>query len=129
MEMKMLRWIASIMSADRIRNEKVRGQFDIALIAHILRETRLRWHSLRSARQRRHFCERIINLEVPGKRPKELPRQRWLDTMHVCAHPDKAHERAKWCQKIRKADPPNIKENRRGKRWHIATIIEAIPGG
>ncbi|KIH68570.1 hypothetical protein ANCDUO_01091 [Ancylostoma duodenale] len=57
----------------------------MAPIANKLRETRLRWYSL------------VL---------------RWLDTLHadlkqVCALQDQAHDRAKWRQKIRKADPAN----------------------
>ncbi|EYC36881.1 hypothetical protein Y032_0847g2669 [Ancylostoma ceylanicum] len=96
--------------ADRIRNEKIRERFGIAPIADKLRETRLRWygHVLRANKDT--ICKVGLDLEVPGKRPKGRPKQRWLDTMHadlkhVGVHPDQAHDRVKWRQKIRKADP------------------------
>ncbi|PIO59515.1 hypothetical protein TELCIR_19021, partial [Teladorsagia circumcincta] len=51
-----------------------------------------------------------LNFNVPGKRPRGRPKQRWLDTLHedlkvVSLHPDKAQNREKWRQHIRKADP------------------------
>ncbi|EYB96023.1 hypothetical protein Y032_0154g2995 [Ancylostoma ceylanicum] len=110
METKMLRWTAGVTRADRIRNEKIRERFGIAPIADKLRETRLRWyvHVLRSNEDT--ICKVDLDLEVLGKRPKGRPKQRWLDTLHadlkhVGVHPDQAHDRVKWRQKIRKADP------------------------
>ncbi|EYC37026.1 hypothetical protein Y032_0834g2591 [Ancylostoma ceylanicum] len=93
-----------------LRNEKIRERFGIAPIADKLRWTRLRWyvHVLRANEYT--ICKVGLNLEVPGKRPKGRPKQRWLDTLHVDlkhvgVHPDQAHDRVKWRQKIRKADP------------------------
>ncbi|KIH48729.1 hypothetical protein ANCDUO_21198 [Ancylostoma duodenale] len=54
-----------------------------------------------------------FDLEVPGKRPKGRPKQRWLDTLHADLklagiHPDQARYRAKWCQRTSKADPTTL---------------------
>ncbi|EYC32637.1 hypothetical protein Y032_0002g1009 [Ancylostoma ceylanicum] len=105
----MLRLTAGVTRADRIRNEKIRERFGIVPIAGKLRETRLRWygHVLRADEDT--ICKVGLDLEVPGKRPKGRPKQGWLDTLHadlkhVGVHPDQAHDRAKWRQKIRKAD-------------------------
>ncbi|EYC43524.1 hypothetical protein Y032_0491g2404 [Ancylostoma ceylanicum] len=83
MEMKMLRWTAGVTRADRIRNEKIRERFGIALIADKIRETRLRWygHVLRANEDT--ICKVGLDLEVPGKQPKGRPKQRWLDTLHA----------------------------------------------
>ncbi|KAL6728321.1 hypothetical protein Aduo_010102 [Ancylostoma duodenale] len=117
MEMKMLRWMAGVTRVDRIRNEKIREWFGIATIADELRETPLRWygHVLRANKET--VCRVGLDLEVPGKRPKGRPKQRWLDTLHadlkhVGTHPDQAHDRAKWRRKIRKADPANERDKR-----------------
>ncbi|EYB91708.1 hypothetical protein Y032_0203g1848 [Ancylostoma ceylanicum] len=63
------------------------------------------------------ICEVGIDLEVPGKRPRGRPEQRWLDTLHadlklVGVHQNEAHDRAKWRQKIRKADPATERDKR-----------------
>ncbi|EYC01521.1 hypothetical protein Y032_0106g3740 [Ancylostoma ceylanicum] len=109
METKMLRWTAGITRADRIRNEKIRERFGIAPIADKLPETQLRWyrHVLRANEDT--ICKVGLDLEEPGKRAKGRSNQRWLDTLHadlkhVGVHPVQAHDRAKWRQKIRRAD-------------------------
>ncbi|EYC27516.1 hypothetical protein Y032_0009g770 [Ancylostoma ceylanicum] len=106
METKMLRWTC----ADRIRNEKIRERFDIAPIADKLCETRFRWHGHVLHANEDTICKVGVDLEVPGKRPKGRPKQRWLDTLHadlkpVGVHPDQAHDRVEWRQKIMKANP------------------------
>ncbi|KIH52545.1 hypothetical protein ANCDUO_17354 [Ancylostoma duodenale] len=48
-----------------------------------LREARLRWygHVLRTDND--SICKIGFDLDVPGKRPKGRPRQRWMDTLHA----------------------------------------------
>ncbi|VDO87713.1 unnamed protein product [Heligmosomoides polygyrus] len=101
METKMLRWTAGVTRLDHVRNVSVRQRFGVAPIADKLREARLRWygHVLRADGD---TVRKIgLNIDVPGKRPKGRPRQRWLDTLHVDLkeagiHPDQAFDRAKW---------------------------------
>ncbi|EYC36474.1 hypothetical protein Y032_0893g2905 [Ancylostoma ceylanicum] len=109
METKMLRWTAGFTRAERIRNEKIRERFGIAPIAVKLRETRLRCydHVLRANEDT--ICKVGLDLKVRRKRPRGRPKQRWLDTLHADlklagVHPDQAQDRAKWRQKIRKAN-------------------------
>ncbi|EYB92136.1 hypothetical protein Y032_0197g1559 [Ancylostoma ceylanicum] len=112
METNMLRWTAGIKRGDRTTNEKIQERFGIAPIANKLRETRLTWygHVLRANEDTKDtICKVGLDLEVKGKRLKGRPKQRWLDTLHadlehVDVHPDQAPHRAKWRQKIRKAD-------------------------
>ncbi|VDP57008.1 unnamed protein product [Heligmosomoides polygyrus] len=83
METKMLRWTAGVTRLDRIRNDERRQRFGVAPIAGKLREARLRWygHVLQASGD---TVRKIgLNIDVPGKRPKGRPKQRWLDTMHV----------------------------------------------
>ncbi|KIH46573.1 hypothetical protein ANCDUO_23373 [Ancylostoma duodenale] len=108
----MLRWIAGVIRANSIRNEKIRGHFGIAPTADKLRETRLRWYEHVLLASEDSVCQVGLDLEVLGKRPRRSPEQRWLDKldielMHVGAHPDQAHSRAKVHQKIREADLAN----------------------
>ncbi|KIH45379.1 hypothetical protein ANCDUO_24580 [Ancylostoma duodenale] len=63
----------------------------------------------RSARQQRHRLQNGgFDLEAPRKCPEGHPKLDTLhaDMKHVGAHRDQAHDRAKWRQKVRKADPP-----------------------
>ncbi|RCN32831.1 hypothetical protein ANCCAN_21354 [Ancylostoma caninum] len=55
--------------------------------------------------------------EVSGKRPKGRPTQRWLDTVHgdlktARIHPDQAHDRTLWRQKMSKVDSAAKREKR-----------------
>ncbi|VDO90898.1 unnamed protein product [Heligmosomoides polygyrus] len=80
---KMMRWTAGVTRLDRIRNDEIRQRFGVAPIADKLREARLRWygHVLRASGD---TVRKIgLNIDVPGKRPKGRPKQRWLDTLHV----------------------------------------------
>ncbi|VDP05693.1 unnamed protein product [Heligmosomoides polygyrus] len=58
-----------------------------------------------------------LNLEVPGKRPRGRPKQRWLDTLRLDlkmagVHPDEAFDRENWRHHTRRADPAT-KRNKR----------------
>ncbi|VDO78173.1 unnamed protein product [Heligmosomoides polygyrus] len=109
-EMKMLRWTASVTRLDHVRNASIRQRFGVVPIADKLCEARLRWygHVLRADGDA--VWKMGINIDVPGKRPKGRPRQRWLDTLHMDLkeagiHPDQAFDRAKRRHHIRRADP------------------------
>ncbi|XP_062866921.1 uncharacterized protein LOC134329566, partial [Trichomycterus rosablanca] len=110
METKMLRWISGNTRFDHIRNDDIRRRYGVVHITEKMREARLRWygHVLRSdAVSLAHIG---FSLEVPGKRPKGRPKQRWTDTLHIDLaaarlHPDQAHDREKWRLRSRRADP------------------------
>ncbi|VDO96393.1 unnamed protein product [Heligmosomoides polygyrus] len=117
METKMLRWTAGVTRLDRVRNETMRQRFGVASIADKLREARLRWygHVLRANDDA--VCKIGLNLEVPGKRPRGRPKQRWLDTLHMDlklagVHPDQAFDREKWRHQTRRADPATKRDKR-----------------
>ncbi|EYC37585.1 hypothetical protein Y032_0778g2286 [Ancylostoma ceylanicum] len=113
----MLRWTAGITRADRIRNEKIRERFGIAQNADKLCETCLRWYGHVVRARENTICKVGLDLEVPGKRPQGRPKQLWLDTLHtdlklMGVQPDHAHDRAKWRQEMRKADPATERDKR-----------------
>ncbi|EYB96990.1 hypothetical protein Y032_0144g2447 [Ancylostoma ceylanicum] len=75
-----------------------------------LREARLRWYGHVLRADNATVCNIALNLEVPGKRPKGRPKQRWIDTLRsdlklADIHTDQSHDRAKWRQRTSKADP------------------------
>jgi hypothetical protein len=117
MEMKMLRWISGVTRLDHVRNDDIRNRYGIAPIDEKLRESRLRWfgHVLRA--DDGTIAKTGFNLEVPGKRPKGRPKQRWADTLHndlkiTGLHPDKANDRDYWRQRARRADPATTRDKR-----------------
>ncbi|EYB87600.1 hypothetical protein Y032_0259g472 [Ancylostoma ceylanicum] len=117
MEIKMLRWMAGVTRYDHICNEDIRHRFGIATMADKLREARLRWYGHVLRADNATVCKIALNLDVPGKRPKRRPKQRWIDTLYsdlklAGIHPDQAHDRAKWRQRISKVDPAITRDKR-----------------
>ncbi|VDO64497.1 unnamed protein product [Heligmosomoides polygyrus] len=117
METKMLRWTAGVTRLDHVRNVSIRQRFGVAPIADKLCEARLRWygHVLRADGD---TVRKIgLNIDVPGKRPKGRPRQRWIDTLHMDLkeagiHHDQTFNRAKWRHHTRGADPSAKRDKR-----------------
>ncbi|VDO23216.1 unnamed protein product [Heligmosomoides polygyrus] len=94
METKMLRWTAGVTRLDRVRNESIWQRFGVTPIFEKMFEARLRWygHVLRAKGDT--VRETGLNLDVPGRRPRGRPKQRWLDTLHqdlkmAGLHPDR----------------------------------------
>ncbi|VDO19178.1 unnamed protein product [Heligmosomoides polygyrus] len=109
METKMLRWTTGITRLDCVRNDSIRQRFGVTPIVEKLREARMRWygHVLRANGDTARKAG--LNFEVPGKRLRERPKQRWLGTLHqdlkmARLHPDQVFDREKWRQYSRKAD-------------------------
>ncbi|KIH62007.1 hypothetical protein ANCDUO_07713 [Ancylostoma duodenale] len=78
MEMRMLRWMGGITQLDRMCNQNVRQRFGVVAIADKLHEARLRWfgHVLRASGDK--VCRIGFDVDMPEKRPKGRPKQRWL---------------------------------------------------
>ncbi|VDO60671.1 unnamed protein product [Heligmosomoides polygyrus] len=111
METKLLRRTAGGTRLDRVRNDTIRQRFGVVSIADKLREARLRSYGNVLHANDDTVCKIGLNLEVPGKRPKGRPKQRWLDTLHLDlkiagVHSDQAFDREKWRHHTRRADPP-----------------------
>ncbi|EYC05072.1 hypothetical protein Y032_0084g1763 [Ancylostoma ceylanicum] len=116
MEMKMLGWMAGVTRYVHICNEDIRRRFGIATMADKFREARLRWYGHFLRADTATVCKVVLN-QVPGNRPRRQPKQRWIDTLHsglklAGIHPDQAHDRAKWRQRISKADPAITRDKR-----------------
>ncbi|VDP37194.1 unnamed protein product [Heligmosomoides polygyrus] len=109
METKMLRWTAGVTRLDRVRNDTIRQRFGVVPIADKLCEARLRWygHVLRANDDT--VCKIGLNLEVPGKRPRGRPKQRWLDTLHLDLKIAGVHP---WRHHTRRADPATKRDKR-----------------
>ncbi|VDP07496.1 unnamed protein product [Heligmosomoides polygyrus] len=118
METKVRRWTAGVTRLDHVRNVPIRQRFRVAPIADRLREARLRWYG-HVLRANSDTVRKIgLNIDVPGKRPKGRPRQRWVDTLHhmdlkeAGIHPDHAFDRAKWRHHTRRADSAAKRDKR-----------------
>ncbi|VDP14481.1 unnamed protein product [Heligmosomoides polygyrus] len=93
----------------RLTLDDVCGYRAVVRLADKLREARLRWYCHIFRANDDTVCTIGLNLEVPGKRPRGRPKQRWLDTLHMVlnvagVHPDQAFDRGKWRYQTRRAD-------------------------
>ncbi|EYC32665.1 hypothetical protein Y032_0002g1032 [Ancylostoma ceylanicum] len=82
MGMKMLRWMVEVTRYNHICNEDTRHRFGIVTMADKLCEARFRWYGHVLRAHNATVCKIALNLDVPGKRPKGRPKQRWIDTLH-----------------------------------------------
>jgi hypothetical protein len=91
-EIKMLRWMSRMTKEDRIRSKYVTVSIDVAaLIVYKMRENRLRWFGHKMRQNKTKTVIVVIKLNVEGKRGRERPKKRRLDTIEndmrqvVCA--------------------------------------------
>ena len=94
----------------RIRNERIRGTKTVGEISKKVQESRLKWygHVLRSEDE----CvgNRVMGMEVPGKRRRGRPKTRWLDNINNDLSVrelsgEDVQDRAKWRRLIGHIDP------------------------
>ncbi|KIH63706.1 hypothetical protein ANCDUO_05990 [Ancylostoma duodenale] len=95
----MPRWMGGVTRLYRICNRDIQQRFGVAPITDRLREARLRWYGQVLLADNESICKIGFDLDVPGKRPKGRPKQRWIITLHadpkaVRIHPDQAHDGA-----------------------------------
>ncbi|VDO47371.1 unnamed protein product [Haemonchus placei] len=110
METNMLRWTAEVTRLDRISNDVIKERVGVAPIVVKMREARFRWYGHVFRADEDNVRKIGLNLDVSGKRPRGRSKQRWLDTLPedlktVNIHPDRAFNRKKWLQHVRKAGP------------------------
>ena len=80
-EMRMLRWMSGVTKLDRIRNERIRGTTKVGEISQTVQESRLRWYGHVLRREDEYVGKRVMGTEMPGKRRRERPKRRWLDSI------------------------------------------------
>ena len=81
-EMRMLRWMSGVTKLDRIRNERNRGTTKVGEISKKVQESRLKWYGHVLRRYEEYVGKRVLVMEVPGKRRRGRPKQRWLDNIN-----------------------------------------------
>ena len=80
-EMRMLRWMSGVTKLDRIRNERIRGTTKVGEISKKVQESRLKWYGHVLRREDEYVGNRVMAMEVPGKRRRGRPKRRWLDSI------------------------------------------------
>ena len=79
-------------------------------ISKKVQESRLNWYGHVLRREDEYIGKRMMVMEVPGKRRRGRPKQRWLDSIRndlserELSRGD-AQDRAKWRHLIRHIDP------------------------
>ena len=84
-EPRMLRFLLGVTRLDRIRNEYIRGTAHVGRFRESLREARLRWFGHVLRRDRGYIGQRMLRLEVPGKRWWGRPKKKMLGRFWVDA--------------------------------------------
>ena len=76
-----LNWARGKTRLDHITNEDSRKEVYIKPVETFLENKRLKWfgHCLR--REPKHICAKSLRLEVPGRRSRDRPKQRWRDNV------------------------------------------------
>ena len=95
---------------DRIRNENIRGTTQVAKMGDKLRESRLRRYGHIQRRDDDYVGQRVLKMELPGRRKRGRPKRRYMDTISedmrdLGLTEEDAMDRLKWRQVIRCGDP------------------------
>jgi hypothetical protein len=109
-EMKMLRFSLGVTRIDRIKNEYIRGTAHVGGCGNKVREARLRWYGHVQRSDSEYIGKRMLNLELPGRRPRGRPKRRFMEVVKedmkaVGLRKEDAENRVRWRQLIRCGDP------------------------
>ena len=80
-EMKMLRFAMEVTRKDKIRNEYIRGTAKVERLRMKMSEVRLRWYGHVIRRDQEYLGRKMMEMELPGKRKRGRPKQRFLDVV------------------------------------------------
>ena len=80
-EMRMLRWIQGIRLKDHVRSEEIRKRANVRLIVDQVTKRRLSWYGHIKRRKPEDMTRTVLDMEIPGKRPRGRPRIRWMDNI------------------------------------------------
>ena len=109
-EMRMLRRIKGVTVKDKMNSEDIRKELGVGSIKSKARESRLRWFGHVHRREQESNLRQVMDMEIPGRRPRGRPRGRWRDLVdrdmrELREVPEDADDRNFWRRRIRTADP------------------------
>ena len=109
-EMRMLRRIKRVTVKDKMKSEDIRKQLGVGSIKSKARESRLRWFWHVHRREQESNLRQVMDIEIPGRRPRGRPIGRWRDIVNrdmleLRVVLEDADNRNFWRRRIRTADP------------------------
>ena len=109
-EMKMLRFAMGVTRKDKIRNEHIRSTVKVEQLGMKMREGSLRWYGHVMRRDQEYVGRKMMEMELPGKRRREIPKRRFLDAVkedmrEVGVKATDVEDRKMWRKMIRCGHP------------------------
>ena len=75
----MLRRIKGVTLRDKVKSVDIRKDLGVNSIKEKVREMRLRWYGHMQIMEENNEVRAVVDMIVPGKRPRRRPRGRWMD--------------------------------------------------
>ena len=93
-----------------MKSEDIRKELGVGSKKRKARESRFRWFGHVHRRKQESNLRQVIDMEIPGRRPKGRPRGRWRDLVNrdirdLWVVPEDADDRNFWRRRIRTTDP------------------------
>ncbi|GFR63240.1 hypothetical protein ElyMa_000150800 [Elysia marginata] len=93
-----------------MKSGDIRKELGVGSIKSKARESRLRWFGHVHRKKQESKLRQVMDMEVPGRRPRGRPRGRWRDLVgrdkqELRVVPKDADNRDFWRRRIRTADP------------------------
>ena len=109
-EMRMLRRIKGVTLREKVMSVDIRKELGVTSIQEKVREMRLRWYGHMQRMEEHNEVRAVVDMRVPGKRPRGRPRGRWMDCVRrnmqaLRITPEDAQDRTFWKSRIRAAGP------------------------
>ena len=79
----MLRRIKGVTLRDKVKSVDIRKELGVNSIQEKVREMRLRWFRHMQRMEENNEVRAIVDMMVPGKRPRGRPRGRWMDCVRM----------------------------------------------
>ena len=114
---RMLRYMAGVRLADRVRSEDIERTCGVKSLLFTVRENRLRWFGHAKRREGSGVLGEVMNLQVPGVRPRGRPKKSWVKNIEEDLHAlglteDDALDRDNWRAIIKTSNPPTRRRRR-----------------
>ncbi|XP_064077642.1 uncharacterized protein LOC135195310 [Macrobrachium nipponense] len=85
-EMRMLRWMSTVIREDRTRNDYIKGSTKVVEVSKKVQEGRLRWYGHLLRRDEDPTRRHTMVMEGQGRVRRGRPRKRWKDCVRGDLH-------------------------------------------